>query len=98
MTSREARGRDASSSAGVIDSQGVKTTESGGPRGYDAGKKIKGAKRHILTDTKGNLVYALVHTACNQDRGGAPYCSPKPSSASRGCVTSSPMAVMPATS
>ncbi|HGG8829069.1 TPA: IS5-like element ISEc61 family transposase, partial [Enterobacter kobei] len=50
----------------------VKTTESGGPRGYDAGKKIKGRKRHILTDTEGNLVHAVVHTADIQDRDGAP--------------------------
>jgi len=48
------------------------TTESGGPRGYDAGKKVKDRKRHILTDTDGNLVHAVVHTADIQDRDGAP--------------------------
>lgn len=69
---RLAEGREASPSAGVIDSQSVKTTESGGVRGYDAGKKIKGRKRHILTDTEGNLVHAVVHTADIQDRDGAP--------------------------
>ena len=71
MMAREAQGREASPSAGVIDSQSVKTTESGGPRGYDAGKKTKGRKRHILTDTAGNLVHAVVHTADIQDRDGA---------------------------
>jgi transposase len=72
MSARLAAGREASPSAGVIDSQSVKTTESGGPCGYDAGKKIKGRKRHILTDTLGFLVGALVHTADIQDRDGAP--------------------------
>jgi len=72
MASREITGREASPSAGVIDSQSIKTTESGGPCGYDAGKKVKGRKRHILTDTEGNLVHAVIHTADIQDRDGAP--------------------------
>ena len=72
MAIRIGEGREASPSAGVIDSQSVKTTESGGPRGYDAGKKIKGRKRHIITDTQGFLVGAVVHAADVQDRDGAP--------------------------
>lgn len=72
MRVREASGREASPSAGVIDSQSVKTSEAGGPRGYDAGKKINGRKRHLLTDTLGLPVAAVVHPADIQDRDGAP--------------------------
>ena len=53
---REAGGRKAAPSACIIDSQSAKTTESGGPRGFDAAKKVKGRKRHIVTDTEGSLL------------------------------------------
>jgi len=71
-TARLAEGRHAHPTAGVIDSQSVKTTESGGVRGYDAGKKIKGRKRHIGTDTTELLVGLEVHSAGVQDSDGAP--------------------------
>jgi putative transposase len=68
---RRACGRKPTPSAAVIDSQSVKTTEKGGPRGYDAGKKINGRKRHIVVDTLGLIIAIVVHEANIQDRDGA---------------------------
>ena len=73
MADRERVGRQASPSAAIIDSQSVKTTEAGGPRGYDAGKKINGRKRHALVDTDGRGLVIEPHPASIQDRdGGGP--------------------------
>ena len=63
-------GRDAQPSAGIVDSQSVKTTSVGGPRGFDGGKKINGRKRHLLVDTQGLVLQVKVHEAGIMDRDG----------------------------
>ena len=71
---REQADREPNPTAAIIDSQSVKSAEKGGasidPAGYDAGKKIKGKKRHLLVDTQGLLLLAIVHAADIQDRDG----------------------------
>jgi putative transposase len=68
---RQAEGRDAEPSAGIVDSQSAKGTRTSGSKGYDAGKKVKGTKRHLLVDTLGLLLCVVVHPANLQDRDGA---------------------------
>ena len=78
---RQQRGREVEPSAGIVDSQSVKTTEAGGERGYDAAKNVKGRKRHVVVDTIGNLLEVVVHAANIQDYDGVKFVLNKLSSA-----------------
>lgn len=68
---READGRDAQPTAAVLDSQSAKSAEGGEAIGYDAGKRVRGRKRHLLVDSNGLLLRGVVHSASVQDRAGA---------------------------
>jgi Transposase and inactivated derivatives len=68
---RKKRGRETEPTGAILDSQSIETTEAGGPRGYDAGKGVWGRKRHVITDTVGNVLDVVVHAADIQDRDGA---------------------------
>ena len=73
LAGREQAGCETSPTAAIIDSQSVKSAGKGAcidPHGFDAGKKIKGKKRHVLVDTQGLMLHAIVHSAGLQDRDG----------------------------
>ena len=70
---RKAAGKKSTPTAAIVDSQSIRTAEGGEERGYDAGKKISGRKRHIAVDTLGMILVIVVHGAGWQDQHGAEW-------------------------
>jgi len=70
---RQSVGKKPTPTAAIVDSQSIRTAEGGEERGYDAGKKITGRKRHITVDTLGMLLAVVVHGASIQDQVGAEW-------------------------
>ncbi len=70
---RRKHGKQDSPSVGILDSQSVKTVQQGGQRGYDAAKRIKGRKRHLVVDTLGLMIMVIVHRADISERQGGKY-------------------------
>jgi len=70
---RKAAGKKSTPTVAIVDSQSIRTAEGGEERGYDAGKKITGRKRHIAVDTLGLVLAVVVHGAGVQDQHGAEW-------------------------
>src|SRR5262249_23188815 len=68
---RQQNGKKPTPSVAIVDSQSIRTAEGGESRGYDAGKKVTGRKRHLAVDTLGLVWAVVVHSACWQDYEGA---------------------------
>jgi putative transposase len=68
---RKTEARKVAPTAAIVDSQSVKTPDQAGERGYDAGKKIKGRKRHLAVDSLGLILAMRITSAAMQDRDAA---------------------------